>query len=141
MPPHSVAYKWRCVGASNRTARDLRPLISAFGDPERALSCTENASVPCFAASCEHSSKECESQRNNGLEGFRRTAQRPCVPSRSASSKANGRRVSRLPASLGEVSAPTHNASSRSAGCTSVPCCVERIRRRAVALSSPPVHA
>eukprot|EP00966_Prymnesium_polylepis_P191882 4446475-Prymnesium_polylepis.1 len=51
----------------------------------------------------------------------------PFEPPSSASSTANGSHVSSLPPLvLPAVSAPAHSASSRSAGCTSVPSYLER---------------
>lgn len=69
-----------------------------------------------------------------------RTAQSsPRAPCSKASSAAKGKRVSLLPP-LEAMAALVHNASSRSAGCTCVPLCVERARSRASASLGPP-HA
>ena len=63
----------------------------------------------------------------------------PGAPWSSASSTANGSRVSPSPPPDAMTPA-VHSASSRSAGCTCVPSCVERARSRANALYAPP-HA
>ncbi len=62
----------------------------------------------------------------------------PGAPWSSASSTANGKRVS--PPPLEAMAALAHSASSRSAGWTCVPSCVERARWRANAPLRPP-HA
>ena len=62
----------------------------------------------------------------------------PGAPWSTASSNAKGKRVS--PPPLKAMAALVHKASSRSAGWTWVPSCVERERRRASALLAPP-HA
>jgi hypothetical protein len=59
----------------------------------------------------------------------------PREPWSSASSTANGKRVP--PPPLEAMAALVHSASSRSAGCTCVPSCVERARSRANASFAP----
>mmetsp|Transcript_61162 Transcript_61162/g.121027 ORF Transcript_61162/g.121027 Transcript_61162/m.121027 type:complete len:519 (+) Transcript_61162:7419-8975(+) len=114
---HSVMYRWRCVGAFARSARDLKPSSCACACPDAAPSRTETASGP-WRATAAHSS--------------------PGAPCSKASSTAKGKRVSPLP--LKAVAALVHSASSRSAGWTCVPMCVRRARRRASASLGPP-HA
>ena len=51
---HSAAYRWRCAGASARSARDLKPSSCACGVPTRAPSRTDAASTPSREdATCE----------------------------------------------------------------------------------------
>ena len=115
-PRHSVTYRWRCDGdAAARSARDLKPSSSACGATPAAPSRTVTASALSRDAAAHN---------------------RPAAESRSsARSTENGSRVSPVLTPL-DASAHTHSASSRSAGCTTVPCCDERTRRAAAAASS-----
>ena len=51
---HSVAYRWRCAGASDRSARDLKPSSCALDCPSTPPRRTETAAAPCRATACEH---------------------------------------------------------------------------------------
>lgn len=114
---HSVAYRWRCAGASGRSARDLKPSSCA-------LDCPSTPPRLRWRRPPRHLA-----------EPLPPTARRVAPRSR-ASSTANGRSVS-PPAPL-EASAPlVQSASSRSAEWTCVPSRAERVRSRT---GAPRVH-